>query len=243
MRRAALVAGLSLLLMAVLAGLANFAVLERLVIEGDAAATTSNITEALGSFRLAIIALLLVAVLDVVAAWALWIFFDRVHHAAAVFAAWCRGLYAVILAVAVSHLFAAARLLGDRHRGLADPTTQREVLAEIQQFDNIWGISLGLFGIHLMLIGWLALISGFVPRFIGVLVAISGAGYITDSLGRLLVSSHLFEVASVTFVGEVVLMVWLLVFAARRAVPSDGHRLAGTSEVMTMSSSGAESRS
>jgi hypothetical protein len=43
----------------------------------------------------------------------------------------------MVLAVAVSHLFAAARMLGDRQRELADPTTQRKVLAEIQQFDNI----------------------------------------------------------------------------------------------------------
>jgi hypothetical protein len=84
---------------------------------------------------------------------------------------------------------------------------------------------LGLFGIHLLLIGWLALISGFVPRFITVLVAIASAGYIIDSLGRLLSSSYVFEVTSFTFIGEVVLMVWLLVFAARRSIPLDDHRL------------------
>ena len=81
---------------------ANFGVLERLVAEGDAARTTNDIREALGSFQLAIVALLLVAALDVVVAWGLWIFFDGVHHAVAVLAAWCRGLYAAIFAVAIS---------------------------------------------------------------------------------------------------------------------------------------------
>ena len=51
MRRAALIGGLGLLLMSVLAGLANFAVLERVVSEGDAARTTSEILEAFDSFR------------------------------------------------------------------------------------------------------------------------------------------------------------------------------------------------
>ena len=100
--------------MAVLAGLATFGVLERVVTEGDASRTAGDIIDAFGSFRLAILALFLVAALDVVVAGALGVFFDRVHHAVAVLAAWCRGLYAVIFAVAVSHLLAAARLLGDR---------------------------------------------------------------------------------------------------------------------------------
>jgi ABC-type multidrug transport system fused ATPase/permease subunit len=210
MRRAALVAGLGLLLMSVLAGLSNFGVLERLVTAGDAARTANDILEAFGSFRLAIVALLLVAALDVAVAWALWVFFDRVHHTAAVLAAWCRGLYTAIFAVAISHLVAVARLLGDSQlHGLTDTRVPGEVLAEIQQFDEIWSFGLGLFGVHLLLIGWLAFTSGFVPRFIGVLVAIAGAGYLTDSLGGLLSATHL-ELASFTFVGEVVLMVWLV---------------------------------
>ena len=80
MRRDALIAGLGLLLMAVLAGLATFGVLERLVTAADASRTTSDILAAFGSFRLAILALFGVAALDVVVAWALWSFFDWVHH-------------------------------------------------------------------------------------------------------------------------------------------------------------------
>ena len=143
--------------------------------EGDAARTTNDIREALGSFQLAIVALLLVAALDVVVAWCLWIFFDRVRHAVAVLAAWCRGLYAAIFAVAISHLLAVARLLGDSQlREPADTRVTGEVLAEIQQFDKVWSLGLGLFGAHLLLIGWLAFTSGFVPRFIGVLCRLPG---------------------------------------------------------------------
>ena len=243
MRRSGLIAGLGLLLMAVLAGLATFGVLERVITEGDASRTVGDIIDALGSFRLAILALFGVAALDVVVAWALGRFFDRVHHAVALLAAWCRVLYAVIFAVAVSHLLAAARLLGNR--GSHEPTDrqfQLEVLAEIRQFDDIWSLGLGLFGIHLLLIGWLAFTSGFVPRIIGVLVAIAGAGYLG---GLLYVPS--FELASLTFIGEVVLMVWLLVFAARRPpserTTSDDHHLAGVSGPTAIRSSDQESRS
>jgi len=247
MRRSGLIAGLGLLLMAVLAGLATFGVLGRVITEGDASRTVGDIIDALGSFRLAILALFGVAALDVVVAWALGLFFDRVHHAMALLAAWCRVLYAVIFAVAVSHLLAAARLLGNRgSHGPTDRQLQLEVLAEIRQFDDIWSLGLGLFGIHLLLIGWLAFTSGFVPRIIGVLVAIAGAGYLIDSLGGLLYVPS-FELASLTFIGEVVLMVWLLVFAARRPLnertTSDDHHLAGVSGPTTIGSSDQESRS
>jgi Domain of unknown function (DUF4386) len=175
MHRDALIAGLGLLLMAVLASLATFGILERLVTDGDAARTASDIMAAFGSFRLAILALFGVAVLDVVVAWALWAFFDRVHHTVAVLAALCRGLYAAVFAVAISQLVVAARLLSDGQlSGPADLQLQSEVLAEIQQFDDIWSLGLGLFGLHLLLIGWLAFVSGFVPRFIGLLVALAG---------------------------------------------------------------------
>jgi hypothetical protein len=228
----------------VLAGLANFAVLERLVSEGDTTRTTSDLLEALGSFRLAIVALFLLAALDVVGAGALWVFFDRVHHGVAVLAAWCRGLYAAILAVAILHLVAAARLLGDsQSRGPIETPVPGQVLTRIQKFDDLWSLGLGLFGVHLVLIGWLAFTSGFVPRFIGVLVVIAGAGYLTDSLGGLLSRTYAIEVASFACVGEVVLMVWLLVFAARSRFQSNDQQLDAVSDATTIRSSVPGSRS
>ena len=248
MRRASLTAGLGLLLMSILAGLATFGVLERLVTEGDASRTTSQILGAFGTFRLAILALSLVALLDLVVAGALGLFFYPVHHVGAVLAACCRVIYAAIFALAISHLLTAARLLDDRQLdGLTDHQLHLDVLAEIQRFNDIWNLGLGLFGFHLLLIGWLAFISGIVPRVIGVLVAIAGAGYLIDSLGGLLYPRYTFELASVTFVGEVVLMVWLLVFAAHRPAKeraaSDNHRPADVSDPTTNRSSGLESRS
>jgi Domain of unknown function (DUF4386) len=248
MRRAASIAGVGLLLMSILAGLATFGVLERLVTEGDASRTTSQILDAFSTFRLAILALFLVALLDLVVAWALWVFFDPVHHVVAILAAGCRGIYAAIFAVAISHLLAAARLLGDRQLdALAGRQLHLEVLAEIERFYDIWSLGLGLFGFHLLLIGWLAFTSSIVPRVVGVLVAIAGAGYLIDSLGGLLHARYTIELASVTFVGEVVLMVWLLVFASHKPADaragSDHHRPADVSRPTTNRSSGSESRS
>jgi hypothetical protein len=52
--------------------------------------------------------------------------------------------------------------------------------------------------------------SGFLPRVIGVLVAIAGTAYVIDSGTLLLFPGHA-TISQFTFVGEVVLPLWLLI--------------------------------
>ncbi|MFI0793868.1 DUF4386 domain-containing protein [Micromonospora rubida] len=209
--RAALAAGLGLLLMAVLAGLANFGVVDRLVAT-DAAETTTQLLSNQRAFALAIVALFAVVCLDVLVAWALRAFFDDTHRTVALLSAWCRTAYAVVFAVAITHLIAAAGLL---HDGAAADEISSSVHAQITEFEEIWSLGLILFGVHLLMIGWLAWRSSTVPTWVAVLVAIAGAGYLADSIGAQVSAAYPIQLAAVTFVGEVVLMVWLLVFAAR----------------------------
>ncbi|MER5702817.1 DUF4386 domain-containing protein [Micromonospora sp. NPDC002296] len=222
--RAALAAGLGLLLMAVLAGLANFGVVDRLV-SSDAAETSTQMLSNQRAFVLAVVALFAVVCLDVLVAWALRAFFDDTHRTVPLLSAWCRTAYAVVFAVAITYLIAAAGLL---HDGPATDEISPNVYAYITEFEEIWSLGLILFGIHLLMIGWLAWRSPTVPTWVAVLVAIAGAGYLADSIGALVSAAYTIQVAAVTFGGEVVLMVWLLVFAARsrshRRSNPDGNR-------------------
>ena len=72
-RKVALIAALGLLGMAVLAPFALFGVLNTLVDTGNPTATVANIIESEGTFRLAIAAFLVVTMLDVVVAWAVYV--------------------------------------------------------------------------------------------------------------------------------------------------------------------------
>lgn len=81
----------------------------------------------------------------------------------------------------------------------------------INSFHDIWSISLVFFGAYLLLLGYLAYGSGYVPKFVGVLLVIAGLGYLVDSFGALLVANYSLKVGALTSVGEVVLMIWLLV--------------------------------
>ena len=62
-RSASIIAGISLALMAVLAGFANFGVFEALVVPGDATATAANIAGSETLFRVGVSALVVVVLL------------------------------------------------------------------------------------------------------------------------------------------------------------------------------------
>ncbi len=112
LRTAAAVAGLGLLIMAILAGI-SFSVFENLVVLGDATTTARNIAENEPLFRTIICGFLIVAILDVVVAWALYVFLSPAGGSVALLAAWFRIAYAAVFAASLSGLLAAARLTND----------------------------------------------------------------------------------------------------------------------------------
>jgi hypothetical protein len=91
----------------------------------------------------------------------------------------------------------------------------------INAFNDLWHVSLLLFGLHLLLIGYLAYKSSYVPRFLGVLLVISGLGYVVDTLGASLSQGSWADVSRFTFVGEFLLALWLVI-SGRRITVSEG---------------------
>lgn len=201
---AARTAGLALLIMAVLAPLAIFGVLQPLQNAGADAARLFDVQS--GRFRLAIVILLGVAVLDILVAWALYQGLYRDSPALAQLAAWFRLAYAVVLTLALAPL---VRLLSDTPVDLA-------VLDGLTAFNHTYSLGLGLFGVHLAILGLALFHAARLPRVLAGLVVIAGLGYLADTLGALLVPGYSISVAAVTFIGEVVLMGWLLWAGFRR---------------------------
>jgi hypothetical protein len=103
-RQGSWIAGIALLLMTPLAVFANFFVLDDLITSGNAEQTASSILDAEGTFRFAIASLFLVAVLDLIVAWALYAVFKPVSSGIALLMAWFRAVFAGIFVVAISQL-------------------------------------------------------------------------------------------------------------------------------------------
>jgi hypothetical protein len=222
-RTAAIVAGLGLLAMAILAPIANFGALEQLVVTNDAKATVENITASMGLFRMGIVLLLLVAVLDVLVAWGLYVLLEPVSKSLALLMAWFRLAYSAVFALALVPLLGVVGML---EGGLEASQLQTQVMLSLEGFHNGWDIGLVLFGFHLLVLGYIAVMTGFIPKWLGVLLLIAGLGYLVDSFGRFLVADYTFSVSAFTFVGEVVLIFWLLWkgFAARAEAQLGGVR-------------------
>jgi hypothetical protein len=215
---AARIAGIGYLLIFGLAIFANFMVREGLIVTGDPAATAANITGSPGLFRAGFAAFLVVFLLDIVLAWALHVVFRSVNPDLSLLAAWSRLVYTAFLGVALVFHLQALRLLEDAHlAALGAEQAQAQALLALESFNDTWLVGLAAFGIHLVLLGVLVIRSGWAPRLLGVLLAIAGLAYVTDTLAQTLLPDYqavapvlLAIVAVPSMVGEGWLGLWLL---------------------------------
>ena len=221
-RTAARIAGLAYAAMFVLAVLANFVVIEGLVIADDPAATTTAIAADRGLFRLGIVGFLLIAVLDVVVAWALHVLLRDRGRDRSLLAAWLRVAYGVLLGVAVASLVHADALVA---RVGTFELVPAQVAAALDTFDLVWQLGLFVFGLHLVVVASL-LVRGATPRGLGPLVAVTGAVYTVDALLQLGMPGYeaiagvmLPLVAVPSVLAEGWLTGWLLLRAGRDGQP------------------------
>lgn len=201
LRTAAMIAGVGLLLMAILAPIAYLNTFQSLVKFEDAALTAQNILNSMGAFRTCIILLFTVAILDVIVAWALYILLIPANKKLSALAAWLRAIYAGIFIFAISKLYVALQVI------TADGT---QAMSFLKAFQSIWDMALILFGFSLLVLGYLAFKSGYIPKWLGVFLVLASVGYIVDGFGKTLSPDYNLNIAQFTFVGEVLLIFWLL---------------------------------
>ena len=120
--------------------------------------------------------------------------------------------YSAILVVALSNLLNLIHLIKGNH-SLADlepATLNIQAAMSIESFYNIWDFGLVVFSIHLLLLGYLVYKSGYLPKFLGVLLFIAGIGYAHDSISKILSTNYALTIGEFTFIGELLLIFWVL---------------------------------
>ena len=174
--------------------------------------TANNIIASAGLFRIGIFIFLIVAVLDVVIAWALYFLLKPVNQSLSLLAAWFRVVYAAIFVSALNNLLIVLQLLNGSDYLQVFETDQlhAQVMLSLNAFTDGWNIGLAIFGLHLLVLGYLVFKSGYLPKFLGILVVIAGSGYLIDNLGKLLSPDYNITISMFTFIGEVLLIFWLL---------------------------------
>ncbi|GKY88697.1 DUF4386 domain-containing protein [Sinisalibacter aestuarii] len=211
-RRAALVAGLGLAAMTGLGPLGMFTLqgLPDIAAAPDAAESRALLRPLLT----ALWAFAAIAVLDIVVAVGLDRVFRPVWPAMSRGAMILRIAYAIILAGLCLHLLAARRLV----QGGTDDGIQG-ALQQVTVFSDGWGLSLSIFGLHLLALAAVGLRAPFLPGWIAWLVGLAGLGYLIDAIGLALTPDYALNLAAYVFLGELILMLWLLFRAFRPPRP------------------------
>ena len=192
LRRYAIVAGIGYVALFILGIFANFMVREGLIVGGDATQTAANILESEALFRLGLVSFLAIFLIDVVVAWALYVFFKKANESLSLVTAWFRIVYTVFLGVAVIFFFQALQLL-DRPEFLTVFSAEQlsaQALVALDTFNSTWLIGLAAFGAHLILLGVLVIRSGWTTKFLGYLLIVAGLAYVGDTVAHSLLANY-----------------------------------------------------
>jgi hypothetical protein len=189
----------------------------------DAAATAHNIAAAPGLYRAGFFADVSAMTLGLLSSVLLYTLLKRVS----------RGLALTVLVLDVISntvsitgsilLFAPLLLLqGDGYLSvLTPPVLSSLALLSIKLYESVYAISLGLFSGSCLLTGYLIYRSTFLPRTIGVLLALAGICYLLNTIVVLMppgFGDYLFPWIFVPIViGEGALALWLLIAGVNSA--------------------------
>jgi hypothetical protein len=221
LRQAALIAGLGYLLMPV--SIAEFYAMPRLIIPGHIEQTVQNIATHGSLLVTAILCYLVTFILDVVIAWALYILLIPVSRSLSLLTAWFRLIYTALALFALFNLVNVYRIVHtpDFLDAFGSQQIHAQVKLLISSFRYDFSFSLLIFAIHLVLLGCLIYRSGYIPRFIGILLILNGLGWLIDSLSPYLYPTAHLGFVAITFLGELVFMLWLLIRGWKIQQPAD----------------------
>jgi len=207
--KAALIAGLGLLVMVLTVPFAEFYIFPKLVSD-DIVETTNNITNNRLLFITSIFLHFITLICDIIVAWALYIFLKPVSQQFSLLTAWFRLIYTSVYLIALVNLIKILSLIGSSNF-VSETQLNENVNFYLNSFKLEWSFGLIIFAIYLILLGFLVFQSFYIPKVFGVLIFIAGLGYLVHTLGTFLTPNTNLDFLFITFFGELVFMFWLLI--------------------------------
>jgi Domain of unknown function (DUF4386) len=205
-------AGVSQLLEAVTATFGQVIVLGRLVVSGNAAATAANIVGHEQLFWLGFASSLMGVAFHIAWALLMYVLLKPVNRSLSLLAAFVILVGCAIQALTSLLYLAPLLVLTGGNSASAFTTAQLQALALVFLKLNAYAFKIDLvfFGFWCILTGYLIFRSTFLPRVLGVLVAISGVGWVTYLYPPLANYLSLY-IAAASALGEIPLELWLIV--------------------------------
>jgi hypothetical protein len=207
------IGGVLYLIIIVIGFCSEFLVRDKLVVSGD---TDSNIVASESLWRISIAGDLILLVCAVALTLILYVLLRPVNKNLALLAVFFNIVELPIEAASKLCLFAALFLSGNADYLKAFQPHQLHALVRIslKLHDYGFGIDLIFFGFACLVYGYLLFRSGYFPRTLGVLMAIAGLSYLTNSFTLILAPAYagtIFFILVLALIGELSLCLWLIV--------------------------------
>jgi hypothetical protein len=206
----------------------TLAVLGSLVVAGNAAATAHNILAHEQLYRLALVADIIQLPCYIAVTALYYYLFKPVNRSIALIAVFLGLAGSTLWAVNDFFVLAPLVILGGAQSASALAAGQALVFLNVHvQASNIVMVA---FGFHVILVGYLIFRSTFLPRFLGVWLALAGVGYLVNSFANFLAplfAAHLSPYILIPGAVEIVLALWLLVMGVNAERWNEQARAAG----------------
>lgn len=212
-KKTARIAGLLYLLVAVIGGFSIIFVSSTLIEPGDAAATAKKIMASEGLFRLGLVGGLITQTVQIVLVLALYKLLKAVNKNHALFMVIFSLVGIPIAMLNLLNNFAALQLLTGADYLTVFTAAQSQSMGLFFLNLQSYGVNIAtiFWGLWLLPLGYLVFRSGYIPRILGVLLIIGGLGYLADFVAFFLFPNLDVTVSQFTFVGELLLPLWLLI--------------------------------
>jgi hypothetical protein len=207
------VAGVLLLLTIVAGFFGEIYVASRIIVSGNATATASNITASNFLFRLGFASYLVEALCDVTLSLIFYVLLRPVQRNLALLAAFFGLISTTLYAVAELFYFAPTIILSgsDALKTFSPNQLNTLALLSLKVFGYGAGIFMVFYGVACILRGYLIFRSGYLPRFLGVLLMLAGLGFIAKNFALVLAPAYASDVLLLPmFLAAVSLTVWFL---------------------------------
>jgi hypothetical protein len=208
------IAGLLFLFTIVAGGFGEFYIPSKLIVSADATATANNIHAFDSLFRLGFAVYLVEAVCDISLALIFYVLLRPVHKYLALLAAFFGLVSTALFGVAELFYFAASLILGGAPYLKTFSPDQLNTLAlfSLKLYGRAGGIFMVFYGVASVLRGYLIYRSGYLPKVLGVLLALAGLGFVTNNFALVLAPAYASDVLLLPmFLAAVSLTVWFLV--------------------------------
>jgi hypothetical protein len=219
------IAGFLYLSYIIVTAIANVVGRKGIIVDGDAAATAANIIAKGTLFRIGFVSDILAGVLFLLAAWALYVLLKPVNKNVALLFLLLNLGGVAVQCISMLNLFSAALLLSGVDYLKAFPSDQLQALAFLflDLYKNGFMIAQFFFGAWLFPLGYLVFKSGYLPRFLGIVLMVECFCWLMYPFQFFLFPAYgvvFYLSATVGLIGEVSLTLWLLIMGVRVQKPA-----------------------